>query len=234
MSDNMQNEIVRLLDNKIVLAIISLAITIILIILTGVEDINSNGFKYHETAEIKTTLRVVALLSLIISVVLVFSEIRKYNSPKRKNKRVIDDLSDKTNFDGIPDILLKYVTKTELDYLGYCKSHSIIDYPNPKMQLRMDEKGIDKHFTDQVSEYKDIASSMFEVIDTLNDKFKDLEQGVLVRIVFDVEEGGIFYYHINDNPKEYLFGATVDQEKMDDHSADSIMKDVRKKIKKYS
>lgn len=234
MSDNIKNELVRLLDNKIILAIISLIVTIILIILTGVEDINSNGFKYHETEEIKTTLRVAALLSLIISVVLFISEIKKYNSPKRKNKRIIDDLSDKTNFDGIPDVLLKYVTKTELDYLGYCKSHSIIDYPNPKMQLRMDEKGIDKHFTDQVAEYKDIASSMFEVIDTLNDKFKGLEQGVLVRIVFDVEEGGIFYYHISDNPKEYLFGATVDQEKMDDHSADSIMKDVRNKIRKFS
>ena len=55
-------------------------------------------------------------------------------------------------------------------------------------------------------------------MDPINQRMTDLQQGTLFRVTLDVEKGGFFYHQISDNC--YVIGATVNQEAMDNNSAD--------------
>jgi hypothetical protein len=96
----------------------------------------------------------------------------------------------------------------------------------------MVDQGITRNYKQQNERYKNIAKKLHDIIDLVNHEFEELGQGILIRTIFDVKKGGVFYYHISDD--EYIFGATVDQDNMNNNSADNLLRNITKKIKKLN
>ena len=74
--------------------------------------------------------------------------------------------------------------------------------------------------------YKSFIRKLFSVIKYLNKKFQPLQQGILVRAIFDVEHGGFFYHKVTD--AEYIFGVCLNQSEMTeaDKEMDRIVEQV--------
>jgi hypothetical protein len=81
-------------------------------------------------------------------------------------------------------------------------------------------------WADKVEQYKKYAVKMVRLSQEYDKSLdKELEQGDIIRLVFDVEEGGVFYGKIHKGneiesgkvkEKIYLFAATLDQSAIDE------------------
>ena len=134
------------------------------------------------------------------------------------------------------DSIFKHYLSLEnntLDYIAYVeieKEDSKVSIA-PDFQRRMEQFGLSKEKTrgGQLKLYDTLSTSMHEMVDEVNDTFKELDQGVLFRVIYDVKKGGIFYYHIEDGT--YLFIATLDQSSMDDGSAEAEVQSIKSTVK---
>ncbi|GHJ49874.1 hypothetical protein Cs7R123_72160 [Catellatospora sp. TT07R-123] len=66
--------------------------------------------------------------------------------------------------------------------------------------------------------YNEHGPQIVDLLRELNTKFDPLETGPLIRMVFDVEQGAIFYYMISSSPAVHVVGVTLDQAQI--HTAD--------------
>ncbi|MBB5867039.1 hypothetical protein F4553_000418 [Allocatelliglobosispora scoriae] len=63
-------------------------------------------------------------------------------------------------------------------------------------------------------QYNDYGPTIIDLLADLNTKFSVLETGPLVRLVFDVEQGAIYYYLVSSSPRLHVIGVTLDQEQI--------------------
>ena len=148
--------------------------------------------------------------------------------------------------ESIKDILDYYANRyEEVDYLAYASidrnSSTSNDNNKPKLEYQYQNTElpdrIEFFLGDEISEkdlldgYRDLAKRLHENIEKLNEDFHLLQQGILIRTVFDVEKGGFFYYHIDDH--KYLFGATVNQGAMARDEVDRVMRRMLNDIMNY-
>jgi len=131
---------------------------------------------------------------------------------------------------GMMQILKKY-TSSNLDFVGCCHYGKLEFATNRTLEARLESALLSKAAHESIEMYCTIANKVHELIDNLNDHFEQLEQGILIRTIFDVEQGGFFYYHLRDGI--YAFGVTVDQTAMDDDSADHEMRALVAELKRY-
>lgn len=167
------------------------------------------------------------------------AKMEQYENDRTKLRASITDEDMAKNIASFSDmrVRMKELLKEEnspLDYISY------YNFKNIKKPIRIEEsiEGFDKKLSanvisktadEQIANYRNIARSLQNMLDTLNNEFKILEQKSLFKTIFDVEKGGIFYYHFDD--EEFLFGATIIQTHMDTHHADGEMKKLFEDIK---
>ncbi|HEY0664361.1 MAG TPA: hypothetical protein VGD18_07120 [Thiobacillaceae bacterium] len=66
--------------------------------------------------------------------------------------------------------------------------------------------------------YHEYGAEILELLGELNPKFSELETGPLIRMVFDVEQGALYYFMISSLPAVHIIGLTLDQEQI--HATD--------------
>jgi len=154
-----------------------------------------------------------------------------YKETLNRGKVIIKDedvLQSKTLHPKITNLFEQTLLEdTTLDYIAFFQQHSnkkviYIENVTENFTERLEEHKINKTAVQQVEKYRMVAISLRDTIDFLNNQFSVLDQNILIRTVFDVEKGGIFYYHFNDD--EFLFGATINQKHMNDDTADTQMR----------
>ncbi|MEM7532026.1 MAG: hypothetical protein AAF639_07620 [Chloroflexota bacterium] len=99
----------------------------------------------------------------------------------------------------------------------------ILTHPSLKIYFREDTP------TARQEHYEHIGRQFHPMVEQLNQYLAHLESGNLVRTVFDVEQGGLFYYRVSS--KYYLVGVTLIQTMMDD--CDKEMKELVTEVRRY-
>lgn len=80
---------------------------------------------------------------------------------------------------------------------------------------------INGKYEDKLKQYRTYSIKMVRTAIDFDDKLdKEISQGDVIRLVFDVKEGGVFYGKIHlitdkSEQKRYIFGATLEQSSMD-------------------
>ncbi len=70
-------------------------------------------------------------------------------------------------------------------------------------------------------EYLNQGRALHHLFKRLNEEFRPLNTGDLIRLVFDVERGAIYYYVVTTDTSRYLIGVTLNQYKV--HVSDGKM-----------
>jgi hypothetical protein len=82
----------------------------------------------------------------------------------------------------------------------------------------LEDPGIEGFFDqttpeDRRRQYQRQARYLSRLVGGLNDSFREIDAGVLIRVVLDVERGALYYYWIDD--RRFVIGVTLDQEMVD-------------------
>jgi hypothetical protein len=128
----------------------------------------------------------------------------------------------------VREILSRY-RDGNLDFLALVRRQQVIFQVHSAFQQRLRLFSSDP-VQKQIEDYINAARSLGALIDELDSRFKHLDQGRLLRTIFDVQRGGIFFYYLLDGI--YIFAATIDQTTMDDGSSDQEVQSAVKAIKK--
>ena len=121
------------------------------------------------------------------------------------------------------------LSENGLHYLGYhgedCCHLSLDALENDSVRHRLGNHSVSERRLD----YEIAGKQINNLISRLNSRFKTLRSGNLIRTVFDVEMGAVYYYYVT--PNDYLIGVTLAQASVDD--CDDIMEylvtDIREK-----
>jgi len=144
-----------------------------------------------------------------------------------------------TKTNTIDEIFNHYLTldNNTLHYIAYHDSYgNVKDYAIPSLEKDLIEYGEDyRTKEEQLEKYYYFAKNYEENIKNIEIKLEELKQGKLIKIAFDVEIGGVFYYLYPDTEGkvEYIFGATLNQKTMDNASAYKQMQDIFVSIDNY-
>jgi hypothetical protein len=114
--------------------------------------------------------------------------------------------------DTLSSLFRQFIDKDDLQFVGlYTKKGELIQcestLSNAKADIRHSK--FNRIPLEQLEYYKQIGTKIPEIIDYLEQKFKHLGQGPLIRNLFDVEDGCIYYYQLTTT--KYLIGITYNQ-----------------------
>lgn len=90
---------------------------------------------------------------------------------------------------------------------------------------------IQHNLVKQTQYYLDLGKEMHSLVGQVNRRMENIHQGLLFRVVYDVEKGGIFYHQVSDNC--YVVCATIDQSAMDDNSCDRQMRSMVRAVERH-
>lgn len=214
---------------------------VILITLSSLSRLPFGSSPEIDPPAIKITILIIGILALGIGALNTYLIVRNggeqeegRNTPAHSEITPLEIETDfgVTEFDTINAILDAFVQHDPLDFVSYYKQ-GVLEYSVcPDFETRLRVFQIDKTRREQVEHYCSLAENLNKTIDQLNNTFDQLDQGILIRTIFDVKKGGIFYYHFDDD--QYLFGATVDQSKMNNDKSDHMMRELFEIVKKYA
>lgn len=156
------------------------------------------------------------------------TNIQGYTEKQRLNQHLVQE-----RFHNETEILDFFTDNANLDFAAYQRGDGEYFYEDdPGFRKRFEDASHfnNNSYQEQLDLYKGLAERLHQWIDKLNDDLKEFEQGVLIRTVFDVQKGGFFYYHMKDAPQEYLIGATINQDTMDDRTSDDAMELLQQEI----
>jgi transcriptional regulator with XRE-family HTH domain len=117
-----------------------------------------------------------------------------------------------------------------LDFIAVVRKGRIVYKIHRDFATRLKTIGEDSVPT-QISEYKSMTLQMQKIIDDLDAIFKHIDQGKLIRVIFDVRMGGVFFYYITE--KIYMVAATVKQFEVDDGTAEIQAKAALVKVRQF-
>ncbi|MFC7244541.1 hypothetical protein ACFQO7_18855 [Catellatospora aurea] len=80
--------------------------------------------------------------------------------------------------------------------------------------------------------YHEHGPQIIDLMAELDGRFSALETGPLIRMVFDVEQGAIYYHMINSNPAVHVIGVTLDQAQI--HTADDALEKLSAELRRRS
>ena len=129
----------------------------------------------------------------------------------------LEPVIDTSEFDndvrkGIVQIFERFTTNA-IVFMGYYDSHSKMEpIVFADRVSRSENKRLLKDVADKDANtvYQEFTGGIHETVDDLNSRFRVLNQGELMRTIFDVERGGLLYYRISQS--DYLIGICLDQQ----------------------
>ncbi|MBN1174919.1 MAG: hypothetical protein JXA67_22360 [Micromonosporaceae bacterium] len=111
------------------------------------------------------------------------------------------------------DVCRPQITATDLHYVAYHVDGECRFY----LDVLEDSK-LDRFFDQATPEerrehYLQQSRYLHHLMVGLNESFREIDAGILIRIVLDVERGALYYYWIDE--RRFVIGVTLDQEMVD-------------------
>ena len=154
------------------------------------------------------------------------------SSPQEKKELETDALETK-KYTTIREILQSYVDlKGGLDFAA-CKYNDTIYHATSKEQVshRLLHYRVHRDLAEQTEFYLSLTKEVHDLVKDADSRLAKLDQGLLFRVVYDVEKGGLFYTQISEHC--YVVSVTIEQSSMDDNTADLEMRSMVKTIEHY-
>lgn len=115
-------------------------------------------------------------------------------------------------------ILKQYLETNKFHYIALVVDNKKIIFDdnilvsNPALQSML-SKGTEAH----LKKYREYSTTFSKSVQELDDKLdRIVEEGDLIRLVFDVEQGGFFLGKVLAKQKVYIFAVNIIQDNMDD------------------
>jgi len=201
----------------------------LLIIIESIEVKLPDGTQVLRANEFGKVILTLGVLSLIVAAMF---QIFDKNSKIERKKRELEIIEAKT-YSTLRELLHAYVSQPGgLDF-GACVYREIIyhDISSDQFAKRLVHFRVQRNLEKQTEHYLEFGREINALVDPINHRMYDLQQGHLFRVVFDVEKGGFFYHQISEGC--YVIGATVNQEAMDDNSADLEMRSLVRAVEHH-
>jgi hypothetical protein len=212
-------------------------------------DVNPTTIKtYYEqgiTAKSieKTNLYYVILLALITTNNINFEDIKntlpdfkgvKGNRDKwviHYKKLFINEPKNENNIDKFRIPLLDVIDNDKLHFVGVYNiesGHEIIyEYlKNYEEDLSILLRGLHKIPEQRINDFKTTSKNVIEIVKKTNEFLRNLGQGELIRVVYDVEIGAIYYYLLS--AKTCIIGITPNEGKV--HLCDKLILELKEKL----
>jgi len=200
----------------------------VLIIVEAIEVRLPDGTQVLRANEFGKFILILGVVSLVIAALF---QVFDKNSYLERKARELDILEAK-KYGTLRELLHTYVSQPGgLDF-GACVYRDNIyhDISSDQFAKRLVQYRVQRNLDNQTKYYLDFGKEINALIDPINQRMIDLQQGSLFRVTLDVEKGGFFYHEISDNC--YVIGATVNQEAMDNNSADLEMRSLVRAVEK--
>lgn len=201
----------------------------ILIIIEAIEVKLPDGTQVLRANEFgKLILGLGVLLLIVAGLFQVFDK----NSKLERKARELDILEAK-KYSTLRELLHAYVSQPGgLDF-GACIYRETIyhDISAEQFAKRLVHFRVQRNLEKQTQYYLDFGKEINALVDPINHRMDDLRQGQLFRVILDVEKGGFFYHQISEGC--YVIGATVNQDAMDDNSADLEMRSLVRAVEHH-
>jgi hypothetical protein len=133
--------------------------------------------------------------------------------------------------DPIVNLCRKYVSSKDLHYVAYYVGRECIVHVDV-----LNDPFLDRYFeslsrADRRSHYSKYGIDLEALMASLNTRFSEMDSGILIRLVLDVQRGAIYYFVVHQESNRYLIGVTLDQDMV--HVVDSKLADLVDAIRQY-
>lgn len=201
----------------------------ILIIIEAVEVQLPNGTFVRHDPQIGVWILVLGVALVIVAALF---QLFDKNDPSARKLRELGDIEAK-RYATLRELLNTYVILPGgLDFAAVVYNGTLYhDISAEQFAKRLLHFRVQRNLEKQTQQYFSLGNEIHELVDAMNTRLADLQQGTLFRVVFDLEKGGIFYHHISDNC--YVVGATVNQAAMDDNSCDLEMRSLVRSVENH-
>lgn len=200
-----------------------------LIIVEAIEIKLPNGTHILRANQFSLFILGLGVVSLIVAILL---QVFDKNGPLERRSRELEEMEIK-EYTTMRDLLHKYVGGPGgLDF-GACIYNGKVYYDicGEQFAKRLIQFRVKRNLDKQVQDYLAFGKEINRLIDPISKRMVDLEQGVLFRVILDVEKGGFFYHHITDTC--YVISATIDQAAMDNNLADLEMRSLVRAVENH-
>jgi len=174
---------------------------------------------------------ILALGVLLLIVAALFQVFDKNSKLERKAREL--DILEAQKYNTLRELLHSYVSVPGgLDF-GACiyRDNIYHDISSDQFAKRLVHFRVQRNLEKQTQYYLEFGKEISALVDPINHRLFDLQQGHLFRVTFDVEKGGFFYHQISEDC--YVIGATIDQSAMDDNSADLEMRSLVRAVEHH-
>lgn len=150
---------------------------------------------------------------------------------ERKSKET--DLLETRKYATIREILQAYVNLPGgLDFAACMYKdtlyHSISD---EQLSRRLLHHRVHHSVEEQTKYFRELTSEVHKFTQSAGERMKALDQGILFRATYDVEKGGMFYTQVSE--RCYVVSGTIDQDSMDNNTADLEMRSLVKTTEQH-
>ena len=192
----------------------------ILIIVEAVEIQLPNGTFVRHDSQIGV---LILALGIVLVIVAALFQIFDNANPFARKLRELGEIETR-KYSTLRELLNAYVILPGgLDFAAVVYNGTLYhDIAAEQFAKRLLHFRVQRNLEKQTQQYFALGKEIHELVDEMNNHLADLQQGMLFRVVFDLEKGGVFYHHISDNC--YVVGATINQAAMDDNSCDLEMR----------
>jgi hypothetical protein len=200
----------------------------ILIIVEAIEVKLPDGTQILRADEFGKFILILGVVSLLVAALF---QVFDKNSYLERKARELDILEAK-KYATLSELLHTYVSQPGgLDF-GACiyKEKIYHDISADQFAKRLIRFRVQRNLDKQTQYYLEFGKEINALVDPINQRMTDFQQGALFRVTLDVEKGGFFYHQISDNC--YVIGATVNQEAMDNNSADLEMRSLVRAVER--
>lgn len=171
-------------------------------------------------------------LGILLLVVSALFQIFDRPTPLEKKSLETDALETR-KYTTLREILTTYVNLPGgLDFAACVyKDANYHAFSDEQLSRRLLHYRVHRSLEEQTQYYLDLTKEVHALVQASDERMKALDQGVLFRVVYDVEKGGVFYTQISE--RCYVVSATIDQDSMDNNVADQEMRSLVRTIEKH-
>lgn len=176
----------------------------------------------------------VAMLGLGIALVVISALFQIFDRSTPQEKKSLEtDALETRKYTTLREILQAYVNLPGgLDFSACVyKDTTYHALSDEQLSRRLLHYRVHRNIDEQARYYLGLTREVHELAQAANLRLKSLDQGILFRVVYDVEKGGMFYTQISE--RCYVISATIDQDSMDNNTADLEMRSLVKTIEQH-
>jgi hypothetical protein len=211
------------------IAVLFFILGAILIVIEAVEIRLPDGTHVLRVSEFS-----IFVLALGIVLVVGSGLFQIFDKPTAQEKKNVEtDVLEGKKFSTIREILHAYVSlEGGLDFAACMYKGALYhDIADGQLSQRLLHYRMHRNQKEQLEYFLSLSKEVSALAEAADSRLRALDQGILFRVAYDVEKGGLFYTHISNDC--YVISATLDQASMDDNTADVEMRSLVKAIESH-